>query len=825
MTESLARFGSVNGIGPATRRLVLVLGLAVIFAPATAAWAAEIVRLEVYPADALRLETRDDRQSFVVVAVAADGVTQDVTAQATVRLENPALARLENGVVFPQGNGETRLIAEFSGQSASVPVVVKDVEKSRPLSFRLDVMPVFMRAGCNTGTCHGAARGKDGFRLSLFGFDPAGDYERLIHEVPFRRVNLAVPEESLLLQKAIGAVPHTGGKRFEKDSELYTTLYRWLEMGAPQDSGEVARVEAIEIFPPQAVLQGENAAQRLVVRALYSDGTDRDVTHLAVFLSNNDYAAPVDENGLVKASHRGEAFILARFDTKTVGTQVLVLPAEAPLVATQQPAANYIDEIVNEKLRKLRIAPSELCSDSEFLRRVTLDVIGRLPTEEEYRQFLAENRPDKRAWWVDQLLARKEFAELWAMKWAEVLMVRSNVAVSYKSAYLYAQWLTEKIASGQPFDAIVRELLAAEGGTFTNPATNFYQVETDTLKTAENVAQVFLGRRIQCAQCHNHPFDRWTMDDYYSFAAFFAQVGRKNGEDVRETIVFNRGGGEVRHPVDNRVMPPKFLGGPQPEINGQDRRKVLAEWLTSPNCPDFAQNVANRIWAHFFGVGIVEPVDDVRMSNPPSNPKLYETLGQKLIEYKYDFKRLVRDICLSRTYQRSAVPNESNREDTRNFSHARVRRLQAEILLDCICQVTEAPEKFRGLPLGARAVQIADGSTTNYFLTTFGRSSRDTVCACDVRTEPTLSQALHLITGNTIENKIRQGRLIDRWLNEKLPPEEIVKRLYIRTLTREPTAQELETVRAALKDQADPRPVLHDVFWALLNSREFLFNH
>ncbi|MEJ5341522.1 MAG: DUF1549 and DUF1553 domain-containing protein [Thermogutta sp.] len=804
--------------------LATLAGLIAFWGAIAVSRAADVVRLEIYPSDTLRLETKDDRQSFVVVAVTADGVTQDVTTQANLRLENPALARLENATLYPQANGETRLVAEYAGQSAGVPVVVKDVEKERPLSFRLDVMPVFMRAGCNTGTCHGAARGKDGFRLSLFGFDPEGDYERLIHEVPFRRVNLAVPEDSLILQKAIGAVPHTGGKRFEKESELYRTVYRWLELGAPRDSGDVPSVEKVEVFPPQSVLQGENATQRLVVRAHYSDGTDRDVTQLAVFLSNNDYSAPVDENGLVKAAHRGEAFILARFDTKVVGSQVLVLPADVPMVATDEPA-NYIDELVNEKLRKLRIQPSALCSDAEFLRRVTLDIIGQLPTEEEYTRFLADPQPDKRTRLVDELLQRKEFAELWAMKWAEVLMVRSNVNVSYKSAYLYSQWLTEKIASGEPFDEIVRELLASEGGTFTNPATNFYQVETDTLKTAENVAQVFMGRRIQCAQCHNHPFDRWTMDDYYSFAAFFAQIGRKNGEDDRETIVFNRGSGEVRHPVDNRVMAPKFLGGPQPQINGGDRRKVLAEWLTSPDCPDFACNVANRIWAHFFGVGIVDPVDDVRMSNPPSNPQLYETLGKKLIEYKYDFKRLVRDICLSKTYQRSAIPNESNREDTRNFSHANVRRLQAEILLDCICQVTESPEKFRGLPLGARAIQIADGSTTNYFLTTFGRSPRDTVCACDVRTDPTLSQALHLITGNTIESKIKQGGLIDRWLNEKVSPEDIVKRLFIRTLTREPTEQEMQAVREALKDQADPKPVLHDVFWALLNSREFSFNH
>ena len=333
------------------------------------------------------------------------------------------------------------------------------------------------------------------------------------------------------------------------------------------------------------------------------------------------------------------------------------------------------------------------------------------------------------------------------MKWAELLMVRSGgpTQISYKSIFLYSNWLTEQIAGNVPLDRIVRQLLAARGGTFSTPATNFYQIEPDTLKTAENVAQVFMGVRVQCAQCHNHPFDRWTMDDYYSFAAFFSQIGRKEGEDYRETIIFNRGGGEVNHPVGGRVMAPKFLGGPKPDCAGKDRREVLADWLTAPDNPFFAPSVANRIWAHFFGIGIVEPVDDVRVSNPPANPELYRQLGRKLVEYKYDFKRLVRDICLSQTYQRATQTNASNEGDQRNFAHARVRRIQAEMLRDCISQVTETKDKFRGLPLGARAVQIADGATSDYFLTTFGRSPRETVCACDVRSEPTLSQALHLL--------------------------------------------------------------------------------
>ncbi|RMG01307.1 MAG: DUF1549 domain-containing protein [Planctomycetota bacterium] len=813
------RVSTGKAIVPLLAATVLLLGAAV------GAPAQEIASLAVYPPDRIRLETAADRQSFVVVATRTDGVTIDVTDAADVVLADASKARREGNTLYPLADGDTELRISYGGKSLAVPVQVVEAKQDRPLSFRLDVMPVFMRAGCNTGGCHGAASGKDGFRLSLFGFDPEGDYFRLTREVPFRRVNLAVPEESLLLQKAIGAVQHTGGKRFEPESEYYQTLLRWLREGAPADAGDVASIVRIEVFPKQIVLEGEGASQRMVVRAHYSDGTDRDVTNLTLFVSNNDYAVPVDPAGIVSAANRGEAFILARFDTKSVGSQVLVLPKDASLETTAEKPVNYIDELVGDKLRKLRIRPSALCSDEEFLRRVTLDVVGLLPTEEEYAEFMADTSPDKRAKLVDRLLARKEFAELWAMKWAEVLMVRSNNRVSYKSTYLYSQWLTEKIASGEPFDEVVREILAADGGTFTNPATNFYQVETDTLKTAENVAQVFLGRRIQCAQCHNHPFDRWTMDDYYSFAAFFSQIGRKTGEDYRETIVFNRGSGEIRHPVGNRVMAPKFLGGDAPDTRGKDRRKVLAEWITSNECPDFSRNVANRVWAHFFGKGIVDPVDDVRISNPPSNPELYDALARKLVDYKYDVKKLVRDICLSNTYQRSCVPNETNADDERNFSRALVRRVQAEIMLDCVCQVTESPEKFRGLPLGARAVQIADGTTSNYFLTTFGRSPRDTVCACDVRTDPTLSQALHLLNGTTVENKIRNGKVIDRWTAEGLSPEQIIERLYVRCLTRKPTAEEREKLAALLADAENPVPVLQDVFWAILNSREFMFNH
>lgn len=792
--------------------------------PAAAHGAEQFVSLEVFPAN-VHLATMRDRQSLVVLATRADGVTVDVTPETTFHLGDPSLARLEGPTLYPQVDGTTQLEARFADHTAAVEVVVERAADDPALSFRLDVMPVFMRAGCNTGSCHGAARGKDGFRLSLFGFDPEGDHFRITREEATRRINLAQVEQCLLVEKSVGSVPHTGGQRFDRDSEYYATLVRWLEAGAANDPGPVPQCVRLELYPPRAVLEGEGATQQFVVRAIYDDGTDRDVTSLAVFLTNNDNSAEVDRDGLVTAGARGEAFVMARFDTHTVGSQVLVLPENLDYTPSEEPPVNYIDELVGDKLRKLRMLPSELCSDEVFLRRVTLDITGRLPDEADREQFLSDEQPDRRARLIDRLLERKEFSEIWALKWAELLMIRSTNTVSYKSMFLYYNWLTERISNNVPIDQMVQELLSANGGTFRSPATNFYQIEPDTLKLAENVAQVFMGIRTQCAQCHNHPFDRWTMDDYYSFAAFFAQIGRKTGEDYRETIVFNSGGGEVKHLVDGRAMPPKYLGGPAPDLSGRDRRAALAEWLASAENPFFATSIANRVWAHFFGIGIVEPIDDIRVSNPPSNPELFDALGRRLVEYDYDFKQLVRDICNSNTYQRSTERNVTNAHDDLNFASARVRRIKAEHLLDCISQVTETQDKFRGLPLGARAVEIADGGVSTYFLSTFGRSPRTSVCSCDVKTEPTLSQALHLLNGETVHEKIRQGGVVKRGLEAGQTPQQIVEDLYQRALMRRPTPEEMERLSALVESVDDRAAALEDVFWAVLNSREFLFNH
>ncbi len=807
-----------------SRTLNSVLTLTLCCLSGIASAQSPLVQLNVYPSD-INLTTNKDRQLVVVQAVHADGITRDVSKEAAMTIANPAICRRDGTTFYPMADGATELKVEFGGKMLTVPVKVEKAGETRAISFKLDVMPVWMKTGCNTGSCHGAARGKDGFRLSLFGFDPDGDYLRITREMPGRRIDFAVPESSLMIEKSIGVVPHTGGKRFEKDSEYAKTVTDWISAGCPRDPADVATCVGLELYPLEGVLDGQGATQQVTARAKYSDGTDRDVTNLALYLSNNDTSASISPDGLITAGARGEAFVMARFSTFTVGSHFVVLPKG--LVYEDKPKAqvNYIDELVNLKLKKLRIEPSGKSSDEAFLRRLYVDLVGMVPTEEEYNRFMTSTDPAKRDKLIDELLGRKEFTEVWVSKWAEWLMMRSSNQTSLKSITLYYTWLSEQIADNVPLDKMVREILGANGGTFKNPPTNFYQIEPDRLKVAENVAQIFMGMRTQCAQCHNHPFDRWTMDDYYSFAAFFSQIGRKTGEDYREQIVFNSGGGEVNHLVGGRVMPPVFLGGGPADVAGKDRRVVLADWLASPKNPYFAQNFVNRIWHHFFNIGIVEPVDDVRVSNPASNSPLLAELAKRFTESNYDFKGLVRDICRSEAYQRSTEKNATNATDERNFASQTLRRIKAESMLDIISQVTSTKDKFPRLPLGARAVQIADGATSTYFLTTFGRATRETACSCEVKMEPTLSQALHLMNGDTTNNKIQQGGLIAALLKEKVPPEQIVEKLYIRALSRKPTAEEAAALKPLFVEGSDPKRSLDDIFWALLNSREFLFNH
>ena len=806
----------------------------------------------VYP-DSVHLSSALDSQRILVVANNHDGSSIDWIDKAVIRIADKTIVSYSNGVLRPLTDGETHITVHARGNSLKIPITVTNATTTPDASFRLDILPIFTAAGCNAGTCHGQAKGKDGFHLSLFGYDPKGDHHALTHELPGRRINTAFPASSLLLEKVTAAVPHTGGRRIEPGSLAYTQLHRWIEAGAHPDPDTIASVTHIEVSPPDILLRGPDKQLQLLVIAHYSDGTDRDITDLAILRTSNEVSAALNPDATIRSGIPGEAFITASYDVHTVGTAVTVLPDTPPSrwydPAANHHPANYIDDLVEHKLRRLRVRPSKICDDETYLRRIFIDVIGTLPTPAERAEFLSDKSPDRRAQLADRLIDRKEFAQLWVMQWAELLRIRSNDDISQKAALLYFEWIRDRIGENLPVDEMVRQILGASGGTFTNPPTNFYQVERDDLVLSENIAQAFLGIRIQCAKCHNHPFDRWTQDDYYGFAAFVSQVGRKSAEDPREQIIYDQHSGEISHPVGGRKMPPTFLGGPTPDLGTQDRREALAAWITSPDNPYFARSLANRVWAYFMGPGLVEPIDDFRVSNPPSNGPLLDELSKRLVSYDYDFKQLVRDITSSRAYQRSTQANETNTTDLRNAARAQVRRIRAETLLDLYCQVTEVPQKFAGLPLGARAVEIADGATTNYFLTTFGRSPRETVCACDVSLEPSLSQALHLLNGDAVHQKIAKSGLIPKWLEEGLTPTEILTHIYTRALCRLPSPEELSGLLATLATPPVPTatpdspittdapattdtpaaPItvaaLEDAFWAVLNSREFLFQH
>ena len=763
--------------------------------------------LRVFPGE-ISLRGQGDRQAIVVQLEDEQGTTRDVTAEIKLRAADPKLIDVAGQVVRPKADGQTRLVVQHGKLKAEVPVSVASAGESRPVSFRLDVMPVFMKYGCNNGSCHGAARGKDGFMLSLFGYDPAGDYFRLTRQLVGRRIDLAVPEKSLMLEKPTGLVQHTGGKLFDSDSDDYKTLLRWIEAGAPDDTGETPVPLGIELVPPKVVFAGGGTTQQTVVLAKYSDGSVRDVSRLALFLSNNEAVASIGKDGVVTGNGRGGAFVFTRFNKFTVGSEVIILPTGDNFRWPGTPETNYVDTLVFDKLRKLHMAPSELCSDEMFLRRVYLDLIGLPPSREEFDQFVADTDSQKRAKLIDTLLDRDEFVDIWSMKWGEMLRIRAaNNQPQYgrdaKAMWQYAAWVHDQMVQNRPLNEFVADLLTGTGSNLNSPTANLY-TSTERLtpqKTAEDIAQVFLGTRIQCSQCHNHPFDRWTMDDYYGFASFFAGVNLKRGVEGREVIVFNNNAANtVEHPVDGRRMKPKVLGGDAPDVEGKDPRQSLAQWLTSPDNAAFSQTMANVIWSHFFGRGIVEPVDDVRISNPPSNKELLEELGRKLAGYGFDKKKLIRDICNSRTYQLSVASNPTNELDEAYFSHSYVRRLRAEVLLDTITRITGTEDRFPQSPPGTRAVQLYSGSVSNYFLTTFGRAPRESACSCEVNREANLSQALHLVNGDTITQKIAQSRLIATLLGQKKSTAEILEELYVRTLCRKPTAAEVEKLSEIISE-------------------------
>ena len=716
------------------------------------------------------------------------------------------------------------------------------VRSSEP-SFRRDVMPIFFRAGCNAGTCHGSARGKDGFMLSLFGYDPKGDYERVVNEMIGRRVNVAVPEQSLLLLKATGAVPHTGGKLFSKESDYYKTVLQWIEAGAPDDIGQIPNTVEVVLSRNGLVFEKAESSEALTVTAVASDGSTRDVTRLARFFSNNDSVARIDADGRVTAVGPGDTNVFARFSRFTVGAEVIVLPPEARFQWPDPVAVNFIDELVFDRLKKLRVVPSDLCDDETFLRRVTLDLIARPPTLHEYREFMADARSDKRAIKIDQLLENEAFADFWTALWAEQLRVIGGnyapVATDVKAADAFYQWIRTQMRSRRPLNEFIAEMVDASGSNLSNGPVNLYTMlvhkpQFEPKAFAADFSQAFLGVQIQCAECHNHPFDRWTQDDYYGFVSFFTGMKRKPGIEPRERRIFcDTSAPPAKHLVDGRPMPAKTLGSVEPVPAGGDPRKALALWLTAPENEMFSRNLANRIWAQLLGRGIIEPVDDVRASNPPVNGPLLEALSKRLVDVKFDLQSVVRDICNSRVYQLSARPNESNVRDTRQFSHAHLRRLRADVLLDSIVAVTGVPRRFSGFPDGTRAIEYyprESGDTDgphfgDSFFATFGRSSRATVCACETKREPTLSQTLHMAVGDSVRDRLSANGEMKRLLESKAGPDEIIEELFVRALGRQPKSDESAAMRALIGDSLKDPAVYEDILWSLLNSTEFAFNH
>ena len=730
------------------------------------------------------------------------------------------------------------LMALGAGLALALPVRADDSP-----SFRRDVMPVLFRAGCNAGACHGSARGKDGFMLSLFGYDPKGDYYRITQEMVGRRVNVAAPEQSLLLLKALGKVPHTGGELFTKETPYYRTLLRWIEAGAPDDAEAVPLPVEITLSPARMVFENGRGTQQMKVTARYSDGATRDVTDLALFNTNNPSTAKISKTGLVSVAGRGDTFVFGRFSRFTIGAEVIVLPPDRGYQWTNPPANNDLDQIVYDRLQKLRLLPSELCDDETFLRRATLDLAGTLPSLEEYRAFMAEPSAGKRNALIDRLIASDAFTDLWTDLWAEMLRVKGGVysplTTDTKAAVTFYEWIREQIAKNRPLNEFVADLVTGTGSNLTVGPANLYTMLVHEPKFspksfAADFSQLFTGVRIQCAECHNHPFDRWTQDDYYGWASFFTGIKRKKGIEPREFYIYHDPSAPIAtHLVDERPMPPTVLGGEAPVPGGADPRRALAAWLTSPQNELFTHNLANRIWAHFMGRGLVEPVDDMRVSNPPSNKALLDALAARLATNGFNLRSLVRDICTSRIYQLSVRPNATNATDDRQFSRSQLRRLRADVLLDAIVKATDGERSFQHFPKGTKAIQqyprsIGDTkslTTGDPFFETFGRSGRTSIGACECKTEPTLSQTLHLIAGDTVQAQIVAGKVVPTLLATGRAPRHIIEELYLRALTRQPNPGELkpllELTEAAPRD---PR-VYEDIFWSLLDSSEFLFNH
>jgi hypothetical protein len=717
----------------------------------------------------------------------------------------------------------------FFAPASYLCAVLSAASSARAVDYVNDVAPLMSRHGCNGSACHGKAEGQNGFKLSIFGSDPVADHAALTIESRGRRVAGSAPEMSLLLQKITGELPHEGGVRAERGGAEWTTLRDWIAAGAPYADADRPALVELRLEPARKVVAfGETIPLRAVAR--HADGSERDVTSLAVFIANDAGLADVTEEGVASiGKNPGLAAVLARYQGQVAVFQA-VIPQKNGAVPSQEakpPVLNEIDRFIDANLAQLNIRSSALADDATFLRRAFLDVVGRLPRPDEARTFLADQSESgkKRAALVNRLLELPEYADYWALKWSDLLRV-DRERLGMKDAHDYYEWIRGAMAENRPLDRFARDLLLAEGPLAESPAGHFYRVAKQNGETAAAVSQVFLGVRIACAECHQHPWDRWTQRDYHGMRAFFEQVKPKTMGDLAAVMI--EGSPQIKHPRTNEAIHPYALGTAMPEAAPEgDRRRVLADWLTAPDNPWFARNLANRVWAHFLGRGLIEPIDDLRATNPPSHPELMDLLALHLVEKKYDAKSLIRFITASRTYQLSATPNESNAADEKNFSRALFKRLPAEVLLDAVSDVTGVPERFEGLPGELRAVQLWDSQSQHYFLKLFGRPSRVTPCECERATGASIGQALHLMNSPALQQKLsHEGGAAARLADSGAKDDEIVESIYLTAFSRLPSAEESSQALQYLGARAaNRRRAIEDLLWALMNAQEFVFNH
>jgi len=781
--------------------------------------------LKVHP-ESLTLEHARDGRRVLVSGKTKSGTWVDVTPYAALTPLSQLVKVYEDGYIFPMAVGTTKITVTVKGVSTELPVNVKSMD-APPVSFVRDVMPLLSHVGCNNGTCHGAAKGKNGFKLSLRGYDPDFDYELLIEDISGRRFNRAFPEQSLMLLKPTSEVPHKGGQVIVPGNRDYEIIRQWIAEGATPDVHTTKRVERLEVIPESAELAMPSMKQQFIVIAHYPDGTTRDVTREAKFTSSVNEVAKVTDDGVVTAERRGETAILTRYEGAYSTNGIIVMGDRSGYKWVKTPEYNYIDTHVHNKLKRMKVLPSELCTDEEFVRRIYFDLTGLPPTPAEVRDFLTDTTASKtkREKLIDTLAETSEFVDHWTHKWGDLLQSNRKF-LGERGIWLFQQWIYQAIAENRPYDEFVRNLITATGSTYTNPAANYFRVSREYTAAVENTTQLFLGVRFSCNKCHDHPFEKWTQNQYYELGAFFADVRVKPGQLAGDEVVYaNYTTEPVKHPRTLAVVEPSVPFG---EVGAEtdDKREMLAAWLTSEENPMFAQAGANRIWSYFMGRGIIEPVDDIRTSNPPTNPELLDALTKDFVDSGFDMKHIMKTITRSRTYQQSITTNKWNQADTINFSHAVARRLTAEQLLDAIGIATGSRPRFEEMPKKFRAVQLPDSKVKDDgFLKLFGRPERETSCECERTTEVSLAHAMNLINGPTVAESLidPEGR-IAQLIQTNHDDRVLVEELYLATLSRLPEKNEYAGAIEHLANAEAKEEGAQDLLWALINSPAFLFN-